>query len=82
MEFIVSKYTVLFNWLTDTIRDASGKSSNHGCRGACVGICTGSCYGVESGDGTGNSNSIGSGTTMSSSKPGSDNSAYGQHGTI
>ena len=38
--------TDLSTWLTTNMRDATTTSSNHGCRGECVGLCTGDCYGT------------------------------------
>lgn len=34
---------ILNGWLTDSLKNASGNSDNHGCRGACLGLCKGSC---------------------------------------
>lgn len=40
--------TDLLSWVNQ-YKDATGTSTNHGCRGACVGICSGGCAGTNNG---------------------------------
>ena len=45
--------TNLMTWLSDAKKNATGTSTNHGCRSACTGICSGGCTGSADGsDGT------------------------------
>lgn len=42
-------YDLITNWLSNNMVNATGTSTNHYCRGACVGICTAGCSGTNRG---------------------------------